>query len=142
MIQGHTMTHPNPFTELFGTQEAVDYLNDHGKPIAKITLKKKKHLGRLLHPRCRIYFKRELDAFINDQDYARDTDYEDTLLDQLLDTQTAADYLDINPTWLNKLAKAEKIQSHRLSGSLYFIQVWLDEYRNDIPFNRTHKEQS
>ena len=129
----------NPTEELFSTLEAVDYLNAHGKQIAKITLVKKKHLGRLLHPRLRVYFKRELDTFIADQDYVPDTDYEQSILSQLIDTQTAADYLDVNHTWLNKLAKAGKIESYNLGGTLYFLQAWLDDYRNEIPFNRTSK---
>ena len=132
----------NPFDELFDTNGALDYLSDAGRPIAKITLHTRTNLGRLLNPRLKVYFRWELDAYIEGKPYKPDPYYEQSVLDPLFNSEEAAEYLDLNPTYLKKVAKDGKIRSQKLGGMLFFIKEWLDEYQDHTQVGRPPKDES
>lgn len=129
----------NPFDEVFDTNTALDYINAHADKldkqtykrtdgIAHITLKKAK-LGRLLNPRCRIYLKPELDAFIAGEDYIPDPAYESAVLDQLLLSKDVVEQLGMSYSNLKKIMSFGKIQYELRGKTAVFIQQFIDDYQ-------------
>jgi hypothetical protein len=125
--------------ELFTTKAAAEYLN-----MSEIGVKTSPYLkGFLLNPRCRIYLRRELDAYRSDAEYSPDapfdsadessTGYEAAIRSNIFNIHQAVDYLQMHRNSIKKAERNGHLDSVKLDTATIYLKEQLDQYRDNPP---------